>query len=312
LHFLSEPNAIILPAGYKVRCFGYYKEYLAIGTTKGATLTEQDSGRIYFWDGASSTFNYFIDVPEGGINAMLGARGKLYVWAGYKNQLLEYSGGDVAQKIRDMPKMEADKYSEIYPGAVTMWQSLLRYGVAGGGDSAAINKGVYTWGSTNSKFPEMLTYDYPPSTQVYAGTDQKVGMLTVVDQKLLMAWQSGISYGVDYVSNANAPFMSAYVDFLIDDLGDVVKEKNAEQITAHFDALTTGEGVTLSYAFEGSSTFTSNTDTQAVGDTLSRLVISNSRYNEMQVRMTLAATTTSPAVKGLSLKRNANEGEDRD
>jgi len=308
---LYESNKIVLAAGYRVRCFAYWREYLAIGVMKGNNIYDFDNGRIYFWDGYSPTFNFFIDVPEGGINAMLGSRGKLYIWAGYKNQLLIYEGGDSAQKLKDMPKMENTKYSEIYPQAVTMWQSLLRYAAAGNGDSTAVQKGVYTYGGTNLRYPDILTYDYPISTGNYTGTTLKVGCITVVNKKLLIGWQDGISYGVDYVDTSNAPFTSSMVEFLVNDDNAAWKENELVEIDVNFDALTNGQDISQRYALEGSINFTSNSDTTAIGDTVSRMLVSNGRYHEFQVGIDITSSTSSPVIKNVLAVHNTLDTEQR-
>ena len=308
---LYEPNLITLQAGLRVRCFALWNEYLAIGTQKGSNIYDFDSGRIYFWDGYSPTFNFFIDVPEGGINAMLGSRGNLYIWAGYKNQLLQYQGGASAQKLKDLPKMETNKYSEIYPGAVTMWQSLLRYGVAGGGDSTAIQKGVYTYGSTNLRYPDILTYDYPISTGNTSGTTCKIGMVGVVNKKLLIGWQDGTGYGVDNVDTTNAPYIYSYLEFLIKDDNSVWKEKEIIEYDAVFTSLLEGESISLRYALDGSTTFTSNPDQTSIGDTISRQLISNGRYHEVQVGIDITSADTAPTIKGAVVISNSLGSEQR-
>lgn len=295
---LYEPNKIVLQAGLRVRCFALWREYLAIGTQKGTNIQDFDSGRIYFWDGIAPTFNFFIDVPEGGINAMLGTKGKLYIWAGYKNQLLIYEGGDSASKVKDMPFMEATKFSEIYPQAVIMWQSLVRYGAAGNGDSLAVSKGVYTWGSTNAKYPDILTYDYPISTGSTLGTGVRVGLTAVVNRKLLIGWQDGIAFGMDYVDNANPPYTSAMIQFLIFDNEQVWKEKELVEVDVVTTPLLVGENISLSYALEGSTTFTPNPDPTVIDDVLSKMIITVGRYHEFQVQVAITSDTTSPTIKG--------------
>lgn len=307
---LYTPNLLTFQAGLNVRCFGYWREYLAIGVTKGNTVYEFDYGRIYFWDGSAPTFNFYIDVPEGGINSMLGSRGRLYIWAGYKNQLLVYEGGDSAQKIKDMRYIEPEAYSEIFPQASCMWQSLIRYGVAGGGNSEDVQKGVYTFGSTNLRYPEVLTYDYPISTGNIDGTEVKVGVVTVVNQKLLIGWKDGTGYGVDYVANDNPPFASSYIQFLIEDLGAAWKEKESLEVAAYFSALETGEAVALSYAIDGSSTFTPNADTTSVGEHETRQMISQRNF-EFQIRASLTSDTTAPSLKAVVATINDNVSEGR-
>ena len=307
---LYEPNKITLEAGWKIRCFAKWDDYLAIGVTRSDVIDDTDQGRIYFWDGIASTFNYPVDVPEGGINAMLGSGGRLYVWAGYKNQLLVYEGGRVVRKMRDMPNIEAGSYSEIYPQGVCMWRSLLRYGAAGDGNSTNLQKGVYTYGSTNSKFPEALTYDYPISTGNYTGTTVQIGMTTVVKKKLLISWRDNMGYGVDYVDETNSPYPTALVQFLMSDLGAAWKQKQALQLAANFDPLVSGQSVSIGYALQGTANFVTNMDATAVGDTISRMAVSNGQYNEIQAQATLTTSSTSPSLKSVVVVSELNESEE--
>lgn len=307
---LYDPNKIVLQAGFRVRCFAYWREYLAIGCMRGSSITDFDNGRVYFWDGYSPTFNFYIDVPEGGVNAMLGTKGILYVWAGYKSQLLAYQGGDSAQKLRDLPKMENDKYLEVFPQAVTMYQSLLRYAPGGAGDSTEANRGSYTYGSTNLRYPEILTLDHIISTGNY-GSGVNIGMQTVVDEKLLISWKDMLGYGVDYVDPTNYPYASSMIQFLVNNEDATWKEKEALEIDAVFTPLLTGESVDLSYSLEGSSTFTTNPDSPSVGDTVSRMLLGNGRYHETQVEVDITAITTAPTIKSVLLTSNLNESEGR-
>lgn len=308
---LYEPNKIVLGAGWRVRCFGYWQEYLAIGCMKGTNIYDYDQGRIYFWDGYSTTFNFYIDVPEGGINALLGSRGKLYIWAGYHADLLAYDGGTYARKLKELPLSTLDTYSEVYPGAVSMWKSLVRYGVAGASDSTAVQKGVYTWGSTNYRYNEILTFDYPISTGNYLNT-VKVGLIMPFNQELLVAWQDNVSYGVDYVSDDNNPYPTASVEFLLEDLDIPYKEKQATQLVATFDPLESGESINVKYQNEETdSTWNTNADSPSADDITIKKIISNGRYYHMKVAVDLTTSvSTSPTLKSVVLETEQLEGED--
>lgn len=310
---LYDPNTITLPAGYKVRCFGYYKEYLAIGTTKGTSITSQDSGRIYFWDGIATTYNFYIDVPEGGINALLGSKGKLFVWAGYQGDILVYQGGDSAEQIKRIPLIEPDKYVEVYPGAVSMWKMLIRFGICGGSDSSDIQRGVYTWGSQNVRYPESLSFDYPISTGNYS-TTVTIGLVTVYNQRLLIGWGDNVSYGIDYVDAANNPYPSGTIEQIIDDDQAVWKEKEIMQVVANFKPLVSGESVDVKYKLDRASAWTSLGAVTTVGETVARFVVATNgaRYHEIQYAADLATTTTtSPTLLGLTIEKELLQGEER-
>lgn len=305
------PNHITLPAGFHVRCFAYWREYLAIGTWKGSSINNTEIGRIYFWDGISLTFNFFIDVPEGGINALFGSKGNLFVLAGYQGDLLDYSGGDNATKIKRLPKITADKYVEVYPGAITMWKTLLRFGIAGNSDSTDIQKGGYTWGSLNVRYPDSLSYDYPISTGTLTGTNLKIGLMTVVNRKLLIGWQDGTAFGIDNVDSSNAPYPTGTIEFLIDDDSVIWKQKEAVTLAGNFEPLIAGQGVTIKYKLDADTDWTSLPDVPSVGDNFSRFVIGGGRYNKYQVAADLATTTTSPTFLGISWEADQLQSEGR-
>jgi len=310
---LYDPNYITLPAGYRVRCFGYYKEYLAIGTQRGSTITAQDTGRIYFWDGIASTYNFYVDVPEGGINALLGSKGKLFVWAGYQGNLLVYSGGDSVEELKQVPLIEDTKYIEIFPQAVTMWKTLIRFGVAGNADSVNVQRGVYTWGSQNSRYEDSLSYDYVLSTGTL-GSNAKIGLLMVVNKKLLVGYQDNVSYGVDYIDASNNPVSTGEVQQLLSDDGIIYHEKEALTIVANFEPLVSGESVDLKYKLDRADSWTYLGAVTTADETIARLVISTdgSRYHEIQYGADLATTTTtSPKILGLTIESDLMKTETR-
>lgn len=293
-----EPNQITLPATYRVRCFGYWREYLVIGTWRGTTITDFDEGRLYFWDGVSDTFNFYIDVPEGGINAVLGIKGRLFVWAGYQGDLLVYEGADSAEKIKRVPYITPSTYVEIFPGAVTSWKTLTRFGVAGNTNSTTINQAVYTFGSANKSYADALTCDYTLSTGNY-GSTIKIGMLGTVGGKLLIGWQDGVGFGIDEVTSSNNPYPTGTILFNLEDGGAVWKQKLLLSTVADFSTLNAGEDVVLKFATERSSSFTSMAanDDPSTGSIVSTYPTGGGRFKELQISVDLStSTTTSPVV----------------
>ena len=308
---LYYPNHITFPAGWRARCYGYWREYLAIGMQKGSAFDENDQGRIYFWDGIAPTFNFFIDVPEGTINAMKGSKGKLNIIAGYQGDLMIYQGGDAAEKIKRIPKITDSTTIEIYPAAMDMWKSLLRIGVAGGGTSTVIQKGVYTWGSLNTRYAESLSYDYPMSTGTLTGTTTKVGMVTVVNKKMLISLQDNISYGVDYVDSANDPYATGTLELKVDDEQAYWHDKAADTAITHFDELNSGETVRIKYKLDEDSSFTTKA-TSTVDDTSVKIPINGKRYKQYQLAVDLeTTTTTSPKVHAVAIKRDFLQTEEK-
>lgn len=299
-----DPNKIALPAGYRVRCFGYWQEYLAIGVIKGDSITDQDQGRIYFWDGIATTYNSYVDVPQGGVSALLGKDGKLFVWAGYNGDMLVYEGGNSVRKLRRLPNLETTKYLEMYPGAVTGWNSLIHYGAGGSSNSALAYRGVYAYGSTNDKYPDILTFDYPISTGNTKNTP-RIGLLMTVEDRLLIGWGDGTGYGVDYVDTSNDVYPTGFIEFLIDDTNNVWKEKLLNVYVAKFAPLSSGQSITLKHKLDSDTSWTYGaTVTSSSNDTdLARFLVTNQRFSETQIGVDIATTVaTSPTLKGVGVE----------
>jgi hypothetical protein len=311
---LYEPNAITMPAGLKTRCFGFWNEYLSIGIWKGSTIKEYDMGRLYFWDGTALTYNFFVDVPEGAVNAMKGTRGKLYFIAGYRAKLMVYEGAAQARKIKNLINTENDTTIEVFPGAMNMWRTLLRIGVAGNADDATVQRGVYTWGSVNDKYPDSLSFDYVISTGNYIGNTITIGCIATVNAKLLISYKDNTSYGVDYVDITNAPYPTGRIEFLIEDDGAMYHQKETVTIGAQFKALNSGESVSLQYRLDRNANWTTAITDSTAGDiTLRAPLVSNGiRYREYEVAVDLStSTTTSPTLLAVSTENEQLESEKR-
>lgn len=308
---LYEPNRLTFGAGWRARCFGYWQEYLVIGCMRGTNIYDYDQGRIYFWDGYSPTFNFYIDIPEGGVNALLGTRGELYIWAGWHADMLIYEGGSSARKLKEIPLIEDSKYLEVYPQAVTMWQSNVRFGVGGNSDSATVNKAVYTYGSKNYQYPDILTCDYPVSTGNYLDTVD-IGMILPFSKELLVSWKDNVSYGVDYINQSNNPYPTAYLQMMTEDVEMSYKEKQAVSLVATFDPLLTGESINVKYMNEETDTdWNTNSDSPSTGDISIRRIISDGRFFHESIAVDITSSTTSPTLKSIVLEVDKNESEDR-
>lgn len=303
-----NPNAITFPPGWRVRCFALWNEYLAVGMWRGSHIYDIEQGRIYFWNGIDSTFDFYLDTPEGAVNAMLGAKGTIEFFAGYQGDLMQYTYGAQAQKLKRLPQSQPNKYVEVFPGAMTMYHAYLHFGIAGNTDSTYIEKGAYSWGSVDSSYPPGLSYDYPISTGNRTATNVKIGMITAIQRQLLIGWQDNVSYGVDNVSPTNSPFTSGSIDFLIQDNGQIWKDETAQILRGDFLPLTSGQTVNVRYQFNRDGTWINflDTETNVVGDTTANLSVSgNGNNREYQLGFDLGTnTTTGPTFLGLSLQED--------
>ncbi|MGH7746524.1 MAG: hypothetical protein ACREQ5_17445, partial [Candidatus Dormibacteria bacterium] len=305
-------NAVALPTGWKIRSFGFWREYLACAVWKGSNIYDYSSGRVYFWDGVAPTFNFSISVGEGQVNAVYGIDSDLYMVTGYRGYIADYQGGYFYNtgntrdnKLKRFPNNQiADTdYQEIYPGAFTMWKSLLMIGVAGASNATDIEKGVYSYGTYNNQYPQTLSYDYPISTG-NRGSSVTIGCVYPVGQKLVIGWQDGIAYGADIIDPANAPASNGELQLMIQDSGNTWKDKSSLTVRADYLPLKSGESVSTEYKIDRASNWSVGSVDSTVGDNhIEQDIDSNSgRGREYQIGVNLFATgSTSPTLIGLSL-----------
>jgi hypothetical protein len=309
-----NPNYLVLPAAWRIRCFALWNEYLAIGVMRGSAITDFDQGRIYFWDGSALTFNFFIDVPEGGVNALLSRGSTLYAWCGYTGYLFEYQTGLDGDKIKRIPHILENDTCEIFPGAVSTWRTLVRFGVGGNVSSSNINRGVYSWGSflTMGFFQQLyrdsLSFDYPISTGNY-GSTVKIGLTQPVQNQLLIGWQDGTAYGIDNVSFDNPYAATGSISLLVSDDGDVYKQKSSTTILIQHLPLASGESIQAKYS-QDRATYQVSGYNSTVGSTKTPIIITGQLYNEYQIGADLTTSTglTTPTITGIAIERDTNEG----
>lgn len=301
-------NFIALPPAWKVRCFGYWREYLAVGMWRGGNIYDIDRGRIYFWDGIAPTFNFFIDVPDGQINALFGNDSDLYMVAGYRGYILDYQGGyfyntgnSKSSKLKRLPLLQTSDFVEIFPGAMNMWRNLIYIGVAGASNSTTLQKGAYSWGTYNQNYADSLSLDFPISTGNYLNT-VSIGMVYPVGLNFILGWQDGISFGADVVNYNNNPAPSGELQLMIQDDQAVWHQKENFDVRADFLALRLGESVDAKIKVDRASSWTVSPIDSTVNDTFVKLPVGTGRGREYQIGIDMFATgTTSPTVIGLSI-----------
>lgn len=307
-----DPHRLVLPADWKVRCFVIWRGLLIIGCWKGDNIYDTDQGMLFVWDGYSPTYLDAIPIPEGGVNAMLSTRGILYIWAGYHGDMLAYRGGDYAEFVKRAPKMTGDAYIETYPKAVTMWDALLRWGLAGNSDSSDVERGVYTYGRRKASNPESLSYDYPISTGSRATTNVKIGYMIPIAKKLLIAWKDNTAYGVDVVDPAGDCFATGTIEKDIKDYGAVYKEKQALLVRADFDTLASGQQIRVKWRKNRDDNWTTGdwVTSSSTDPTVARLPINYGNNKEMEFAADIETSSgVSPSLYELTLESNLKKSE---
>lgn len=271
-------NLIAFPPNTHVRCIGFWRNFLAIGTwqetTSGSTpnIYDWNSGKIYFWDGISLTFNAQIDVPEGQVNAILGLDSDLYYFAGYQGQLFLYQGSYMQESgngrgniVRRIPKVQPNEFIDIYPQALTMWRGLLHFGLAAHASTTQMQRATYSYGAWMAGYPQALSCDYPISTG-NTGSTVSIGATYPVGQTLLQSWNDNGSYGVDQINFNNPAASYAFIEANLQDFDVMWHDKEVLKARADHLPLQTGESITVKYAidqgqFESTNSLTDSSKT---------------------------------------------------
>lgn len=254
-------NLIAFPPNTHVRCFGFWRANLVIGTwqeptTGSANIFDWNSGKIYFWDGISLTFNSSIDVPEGQVNAVLGLDSDLYYFAGYKGQLFLYQGSYMTETgngrgnlVRRIPSIEQNAFVEVSPQALTMWRGLIHFGLGLNSSSTILQRGSWSYGSWQPPYPDALSFDYPISTG-NVGTSVSIGAVYPVGETLLQSWSDNGAFGVDQINWNNQAAPLGILEANVQDLDVMWHDKEVLKARADHLPLGAGETVVVKYAID--------------------------------------------------------------
>lgn len=300
------------PTGENVRSLEIIDEYLAIGTQRGNGVLSNEYGSIYYWDGASVSWNYFVSTDNGAVNALGNSNNRLFSLLGSSSSL--YINYRPFQRIQRMPKIKTRDYCEVYPGAVTTWQNLIHFGSCANTNSTNLYQGIYSWGSTGQQFPEALSFDYPISTGTVNSTSVSIGSCKGLGNYLYFGWKDGASYGVDKVSASGNINTTGFYEALL--FGDLGRDQAALTAKATHYPLLAGESVQVGYRLDRYSNFSfpvpANT---TVGSIYTRVPMSSidARFNEIELKVIITGPGTStPTIVYVGVKFDDLPNESND
>ena len=178
---------LTFPPGYNIRSLEVVDEFLVISTWKGSSILNAESNILFFWDGSTTTYNFFIETPSNGIGALLNSKNRLLSISSLDGYL--YVNYSPFQKLDKIPRLENSKYLEIYPGAASNWRGQSVFGISATTDSSTLQQGVFQWGSKSDKYPEALTFGFTLSHGKTQGTNLHIGALKGIGDTLFVGWQ---------------------------------------------------------------------------------------------------------------------------
>ena len=206
-------NKLTFPKGYFVRDIGVMGEYAVLAVNDNEDITQAKRGFLFFWDGTSSTYNFFTEVLEGGgISSIQANQENVFVFAGSSGNIYKYNGA--TNKVKKIPYIGDGKTVYVYPGAETNYKGLCLFGLAGGTSTTAY-RGVYSYGSPEIGYSDGLNFEYPISTGTVTGTGVSIGAMQTIGSDLYVGWKDGTSYGVDKLSTTTNQLSVTYESLVV-------------------------------------------------------------------------------------------------
>lgn len=297
-------HRLVFPLGNEVTSLATWTEYLAIACEKrsSSNSNEFQEGKIFFWDGASSGFNFFLDIPQGAPYSVFSDQNTLYYFAG--GSWWAWSGGDPV-KIFQMPNTDfeytdASAYYRNYPNMMTVRNNILLAGFPSETNNTDIEHLIYSWGSRSKNYPETFGQSYSISTgsRVVNGTNNlRLGFVKSFGDTTFLSWRDdddANDFGVDVINNSSDPFGAFTWESLWFNAGRTDKRKLGLEMVIDFVALPTGATITPKYRIVRDGAFTSGTAATATATQI-RFNIDTS-FNEIQLAFDGVATTVTPQI----------------
>lgn len=307
-----DPNTIAFDPGYHVRTLTKTEEYVIAECFKGTSPLTAESAKRYYWDGIAKSFNFSEPIKIGAPNATIAYKSDQTAGIyGFRGSLFESKTERMI--THEAPKLARGKYIEVYPGAIDRYEDRVLIGLAGlTNDSTGVELGVYEYGSQSPETPIGLNFPFVISTGETQATNLKIGLVKVVGYDIYIGWRSNTSYGLDKITLGDDAAEEGIYESLIFDDGNPKKQKHAVKLKATFQALASGESVTLDYKIDRAASFTSGT-AMSTEDATEVTEFIHSRFKEIEFKFTLASTSgTFPKLVSLIFEYEKLESEEVD
>lgn len=310
-------HKLTFPAGLEVCGIQKYQEYAAIACEKRTDAGNAQEGIIFFWDGLSSTYNFFLPVPEGAPYDLHTDKDILFYKAGGSEYA--YTGGS-PYKVRTLPGTDSE-YTDttdttiVYPYMSTSRRGVRLSGFPSQTTNTTLEHAIYSYGANNKDFQDAfgLNHTISTGTRYNTGGSLKLGHVKNYGDSLLISWQDNSNgYGLDEINNSSDPYTTAVWESLYFDNNMPFKSKTGNYLIATFDTLPSGAELTLKYRTARGGAWTESdgfTSTNTPENT-AKLSIGGTRFYEMQFGFDLAVSgTTTPTITSISLIFDDNSEE---
>jgi hypothetical protein len=265
-------------------------EYLAIAVNNSATMATTTRGIVFYWDGTSSTYNFFTETLEGGISAIQANQESMWMFSGSAGNI--YIDNGRVTKVKRIPFITEGKTIYIYPGATANLAGQLVFGTAGG-TSTTVYRGVYEYGSSDKNYPASLNFGYPTSDGLVQGTNKFVGSVITVGPQIYVGWENNgaSTRGIDLLSTSNLQTSVTYESRVL----SLAREAGISRIKVIFEPLASGESITVKYKADRQSSWQSYGSAisfTADGAITTKTINKEFRATDFEFQLTLAGSTS--------------------
>lgn len=307
-----QRHRLTFPPGYEVCGLASTDEFLVIACEKRSTNASKDfqDGKLFFWDGQATTYNFFIDVPEGSPQSVFTYQNLVYMII--NGSLCVHTGGKNITKVRTLPNTDSE-FSDasddtiVYPNMLAVRRNILMIGYPSSTTNTSLEHGVYSWGSIDKNYPQVFGYNYTMSTatRTYDGVNAlRVGCVRSFGDELYLSWRDdskSFKYGLDIVDNNSDPASTASWESLIFDGGAVFKRKNALRFRIDTKTLPSGVTITPKYKLDRASSWSYGTEFTSGTSSITNL--GNKAFREIQYGFDVACTgTTTPEILSVAFE----------
>lgn len=290
--------------GWHVRAIAVRGDYLAIAVNDSKSISRSTKGRIYYWDGISSQYNFINEISEGaGISAIAGIQEVLWIIPAYSGNIYMDTGR--LTKMKKIPYIEHGKTIRAVPGGCTNHKGLLTFGL-GLGTSEEVYRGIYEYGQYSKDYPHALNFSYPLSCGTTQDSDLEISGVYSLGDSLYAGWGLDGTYGIDMLSTTTLQNAVSYHSRVI----NLDKEASLDRIKIFTEPLASDESVTISYRLDRATAWTeldtiSYSEHGAINVKSLNLGV---RATDIEIKLDLSGTTTNmPTVHKIIIEYNEED-----
>jgi hypothetical protein len=313
-----QRHRLTFPSGFNVCGIAVTDEFAVIACEKRSTNPNKDfqEGKLFVWDGFSTTYNQVIDVSGGAPEAIQSHENYPYFIVG--DTLCCWPGGKDIVKVRKIADTDT-RYTGLvdathtYPNMMTVRNNMLHIGFPSVTNNTSIECGVHTWGTLEKNYPATwgnLNYTISSSRTVNNDGTLMLGCVRNFGDEMYISWRDGANYGLDIVDGQCKPAPIAKWRSRRFNAGASYKEKRADKLCIDTLPLPTGVTITPVIKTNNATEVPLTEFALATGDEEKIAIIppQNSKFRRIthgfDIACDPATVTTSPIIYASALSWN--------